>query len=147
MSRGINKVILIGNLGRDPEVTYTQGGLAIAKFSLATTESRKDASGEWKDETQWHRIVLFGKTAETAGQYLAKGQPVYIEGRLSYGSYEKEGVKHYTTDIIGQVMRLLGRRGEGAQGGGGDFPPADSGPPPKSAPDAADGDIDDDLPF
>ena len=78
MARGVNKVILIGNLGRDPELSYTPSGLAVARFTLATTEGRK-VEGEWTDETQWHRVVIFGKTAETAGQYLSKGSQVYIE--------------------------------------------------------------------
>ena len=76
MARGVNKVILIGNLGRDPELSYTPGGLAVARFSLATTDRRKNAEGEWEDNTEWHRVVLFGKTAEAAGQYLSKGRQV-----------------------------------------------------------------------
>jgi len=146
MARGVNKVILIGNLGRDPELSYTPSGLAVARFSLATTEGRKNTEGEWIDHTEWHRIVIFGKTAETAGQYLSKGSQVYLEGRISYGSYEKEGVKHYTTDIICVRMQMLGSRGEGA----GPSQPAryDSGQPPEPpAPDAPEEDIEDDLPF
>ena len=141
MARGVNKVILIGNLGRDPELTYTPSGLAVTRFSLATTESRKNAEGEWVDSTEWHRIVLFGKTAEAAGQYLSKGQSVYIEGRISYGSYEKDGVTHKTTDIIGFRMNMLSRKGEtgGKQ--------SDSGTPPQSSENASEEDIEDDLPF
>jgi single-strand DNA-binding protein len=108
MARGVNKVILLGNLGNDPEVKYTQGGMAIATLSLATTYSRKDKEGNFQEKTEWHRVKLFGKTAEVAGEYLKKGSQVYIEGRIEYGSYEKGGVKHYTTDIIGDDMQMLG---------------------------------------
>ena len=108
MARGVNKVILLGNLGNDPEVKYTQGGMAIATLSLATTYSRKDTEGNFQEKTEWHRVKLFGKTAEVAGEYLKKGSQVYIEGRIEYGSYEKDGVKHYTTDIIGDDMQMLG---------------------------------------
>ena len=108
MARGVNKVILLGNLGNDPDVKYTQGGMAIATLSLATTYSRKDKEGNFQEKTEWHRVKLFGKTAEVAGEYLKKGRQVYIEGRIEYGSYEKDGVKHYTTDIIGEDMQMLG---------------------------------------
>lgn len=145
MARGVNKVILIGNLGRDPELTYTPSGLAVARFSLATTENRKNQEGEWSEATEWHRIVLFGKTAETAGQYLSKGKTVYIEGRISYGSYEKEGVKHYTTDIIGFKMQMIGRRDEGAASSDTSVKPDQ--PPPASPEDVPEEDIEDDLPF
>ena len=113
MARGINKVILVGNLGNDPEIKYTQGGMAITTLSLATTESRKDKEGNFQEKTEWHRVKLFGKTAEIAGEYLKKGRQVYIEGRIEYGSYEKDGVKHYTTDIIADDMQMLGGGGEG----------------------------------
>lgn len=108
MARGVNKVILVGNLGNDPDVKYTQSGMAIATLSLATTYSRKDKDGNFQEKTEWHRVKLFGKTAEVAGEYLKKGGQVYIEGRIEYGSYEKEGIKHYTTDIIGDDMQMLG---------------------------------------
>ncbi len=141
MARGVNKVILIGNLGRDPELTYTPSGLAVTRFTLATSEKRKNSDGEWVDSTEWHRIVLFGKTAEAAGQYLSKGQSVYIEGRISYGSYEKDGVKRYTTDIVGKQMNMLSRKDDtgGKQ--------SDSGPPPQPSENAPEEDIEDDLPF
>ena len=146
MARGVNKVILIGNLGKDPELTYTPSGLAVARFTLATTEKRKNSEGEYVDQTEWHRIVFFGKTAEVVGQYLAKGKSVYIEGRLKYGSYEKDGVTRYTTDIIGFNMQMLGGRGDDS---GGAAPRQQSAPPPPSQPqDAApEDDIEDDLPF
>ena len=118
MARGVNKVILLGNLGNDPDVKYTQGGMAIATLSLATTYSRKDKEGNFQEKTEWHRVKLFGKTAEVAGEYLKKGSQVYIEGRIEYGSYEKDGVKHYTTDIIGEDMQMLGGgagRGESSE--------------------------------
>ena len=117
MARGVNKVILLGNLGNDPDVKYTQGGMAIATLSVATTFSRKDRDGNFQEKTEWHRVKLFGKTAEVAGEYLKKGRQVYIEGRIEYGSYEKDGVKHYTTDIIGEDMQMLGG-GDGQRGGG-----------------------------
>lgn len=113
MARGVNKVILIGHLGKDPELRYTPSGTAICSFSLATTTSRKKADGEWEEITDWHRVKTFGKTAENAGQYLSKGKQVYIEGRISYGSYDdKDGVKRYTTDILVNEMQFLGGRGE-----------------------------------
>jgi single-strand DNA-binding protein len=128
MARGVNKVILLGNLGNDPDVKYTQGGMAIATLSVATTFSRKDKDGNFQEKTEWHRVKLFGKTAEVAGEYLKKGRQVYIEGRIEYGSYEKDGVKHYTTDIIGEDMQMLGG-GDGQRGGGegGGFQPRASG--------------------
>ncbi|HRO64232.1 single-stranded DNA-binding protein [Thermomonas sp.] len=116
MARGVNKVILIGNLGGDPEVRYTQSGAAMTTLSIATTSSRKDRDGNWQEKTEWHRVKVFGKTAETAGKYLTKGGQVYIEGHLEYGSYEKEGVKHFTSDIICDEMQMLG--GRGGEGGG-----------------------------
>ncbi len=117
MAKGVNRVILLGNLGNDPDVKYTQGGMAIATLSVATTYARKDKDGNMQEKTEWHRVKLFGKTAEVAGEYLAKGRQVYIEGRIEYGSYEKDGVKHYTTDIIGEDMQMIG--GSGASEGGG----------------------------
>ena len=119
MARGVNKVILIGNLGNDPDVKYTQGGMAITTLSLATTSVRKDRDGNNQEKTEWHRVKLFGKLGEIAGEYLKKGRQVYIEGRLEYGSYEKDGIKHYTTDIVADEMQMLGG-GEGGQRGGGE---------------------------
>lgn len=108
MSRGINKVILVGNLGDDPDTKYAQSGTAVTKCSLATTSVRKDRDGNPQESTQWHRVVFFGKLAEIAGEYLRKGSQVYIEGELRYGSYEKDGVKHYTTDIVANEMQMVG---------------------------------------
>ena len=119
MARGINKVILVGNLGNDPDTKYTQGGMAITRISLATTSVRKDKDGQQIEKTEWHRVKLFGKLGEIAGEYLRKGSQCYIEGRIEYGSYDKDGVKHYTTDIIADEMQMLGGKSEG---GGGDRP-------------------------
>ena len=116
MSRGINKVILLGNIGNDPDVKYTQGGMAITTLSVATTSARKDKDGNQQEKTEWHRVKLFGKLGEIAGEYLKKGRQVYIEGRIEYGSYEKDGVKQYTTDIIGDVMQMVGG-GDSERGG------------------------------
>lgn len=122
MARGINKVILVGNLGNDPEVKFSQAGMAICTLSLATTSVRKDREGNNQEKTEWHRVKLFGKLGEIAGEYLKKGAQVYIEGRIEYGSYEKDGQKHYTTDIIGDEMQMLGGKGgEGGGGGGGNY--------------------------
>lgn len=117
MARGVNKVILVGNLGNDPDVKYTQGGTAVTTLSVATTSVRKDRDGNPQEKTEWHRVKLFGKLGEIAGEYLKKGRQVYIEGRLEYGSYEKDGVKHYTTDIVADEMQMLGG-GDGQRGGG-----------------------------
>lgn len=122
MARGVNKVILVGNLGNDPEVKYTQGGMAITTLSLATTSVRKDRDGNQQEKTEWHRVKLFGKLGEIAGEYLKKGRQVYIEGRLEYGSYDKDGVKHYTTDIVADEMQMIGGgdgQRSGGEGGGG----------------------------
>ena len=118
MARGINKAILVGNLGNDPETKYTQGGMAITKISLATSTRRK-VGDEWKDETQWHRVTFFGKLGEIAGEYLKKGSQVYVEGEIRYDKYTgQDGVEKYFTEIVANEMQMLGGR-EG--GGGGDF--------------------------
>jgi single-strand DNA-binding protein len=116
----VNKVILIGNLGRDPETRYTTGGDAVTNLRIATTETWKDKSGEKQEKTEWHTVVLFGRQAEIAGEYLKKGRPVYIEGRLQTRKYtDKEGVEKYSTEIVGDRMQLLGGREGGGGGGGG----------------------------
>lgn len=145
MSRGINKVILIGNLGRDPELSYSPSGMAIARFSLATNEARKKDDGTWEDVTEWHRVVVFGKSAETVGQYVTKGQQIYIEGRLHHDSYEKDGVKRYTTDVIANTVRLLGRRDDAGRAAAESGYPA--APQPGAGAPTPEGDIEDDLPF
>jgi single-strand DNA-binding protein len=118
----VNKVILIGNLGRDPETRYTTGGDAVTNLRLATTETWKDKSGEKQEKTEWHSVVLFGRQAEIAGEYLKKGRSVYIEGRLQTRKYtDKEGVEKYATEIVADRMQLLGgREGGGGGGSGGD---------------------------
>lgn len=116
----LNKVMLIGNLGKDPEVRYTTSGQAVASFNLATSERYKNKqSGEWEEKTEWHRITLWGKLAEIAGEYLAKGKTVYIEGRLQTRKWtDRDGNDRYTTEIVGDRMQMLGGRGEGSAGGG-----------------------------
>lgn len=111
MAKGVNKVILVGNLGDDPEVRYTQGGMAITAIKLATTSSRKDRDGNRQEKTEWHRVKFFGKLAEIAGEYLKKGSQCYIEGRIEYGKYTaNDGSERYTTDIIADDMQMLGSR-------------------------------------
>ena len=118
----VNKVILLGNLGRDPEVRYAPSGAAVCNVSVATTRQWKDKSGERKEETEWHRVVFYDRLAEIAGEYLKKGRPVYVEGRLKYGKYtDKDGVERYTTDIIATEMQLLGSRDGGDDDGGGSY--------------------------
>lgn len=116
----LNKVMIIGNLGRDPEVSYTPSGMAVAKFSVATTDFWTDkATGEKKEKTEWHRIVAFAKLGETCGRYLTKGKQIYVEGRLQTTSYEKDGVTRYNTDIIANAIQFLGQRGDATQQQGG----------------------------
>jgi len=122
MARGINKVILVGNLGDDPETKYTQGGMAVTKVRLATTSVRKDRDGNQQERTEWHRVTFFGKLGEIAGEYLRKGSQVYVEGSIRYDKYTgNDGVERYFTDIIADEMQMLGGRSEGG-GGGGDRP-------------------------
>jgi len=110
MARGVNLVILIGNCTADPVMTYSPSGLAVARVTLATNEKRKNESGEYVDKAEFHRITLFGKTAEACGQYVKKGSSLYLEGKISYGSYEKDGITRYTTDIICHTMNMLSGR-------------------------------------
>ncbi len=125
MARGVNKVILIGNSGADPELRYTPGGTAVSNFSIATNESWTDSSGEKQERTEWHRIVVWGRLAEICNQYMRKGSKVYIEGKLQTSSWEgQDGVKRYTTEVVARDMQLLDARGEmggvdGSYGGGG----------------------------
>ena len=123
MARGINKVILVGNLGNDPDTKYTQSGMAVTRVSLATTSVRKDRDGNNQERTEWHRVVFFGKLGEIAGEYLRKGSQVYVEGELRYDKYTgQDGVEKYTTDIVANEMQMLGGRGEGGGGMGGERP-------------------------
>ena len=113
MSIAVNRVILIGNLGKDPEIKFTPSGVALAKFSLATTEKRKDAEGNLKEHTEWHNIIFWRRLAEIAGEYLKKGMLVYIEGRIQTRSWEDpQGVKKYMTEIVGDRMQMLRTKGE-----------------------------------
>ena len=156
----VNKVILIGNCGRDPEMRYLPSGQAVANISIATSTRRKDkTSGEMVEDTQWHRVTFYDRLAEIAGEYVKKGRPVYVEGRLKYGKYTgQDGIEKNTVDIIATELQLLGGR-EGGGGGGGDDDGAPRRAPasaPRAAPAAAPraparqadpGDLDDDIPF
>src|SRR5947208_1299794 len=164
----VNKVILLGNLGRDPETRYTTGGDAVTTLNIATSEQWKDKSGEKQERTEWHSVVLFGRQAEIAGEYLKKGRSVYIEGRLQTRKYtDKEGVEKYSTEIVGDRMQLLGggrdaggggapagddfssgpaSRGGGAREGGGSGG-SGGGAKPGGAPKKNVDDFDDDIPF
>ncbi len=161
MARGVNKVILLGNLGKDPEVRYTQSGSAVANFSLATTERRKQGE-EWVDHTEWHNIVVFGRRAELCGEYLQKGSQVFIEGRIQTRKWEdRDGNTRYTTEIVGLDVQFLGRTRQGggqsgAQGSGfGGGRPGQAGPKASGGPGAdpfpsggdAGFDPNDDVPF
>ncbi|MEN8760810.1 MAG: single-stranded DNA-binding protein [Thiogranum sp.] len=144
MARGVNKVILVGNLGADPEVKYMPNGNAVANVTVATSESWKDKqSGEQKDKTEWHRVVFFRRLAEIAGEYLKKGSQIYIEGKLQTRKWQdKNGNDRYTTEIIANEMQMLGGRG----GGSADFGAASS-TAAAPAPAAAADEFDDDIPF
>ena len=151
MARGVNKVILVGNLGRDPEVRYSPNGSAVANVTIATSESWKDKnSGEKQERTEWHRIVFFGRLAEIAGEYLKKGAQIYVEGRLQTRKWQdKEGHDRYTTEIVANDMQMLGSRG----GAGAPSEPmpeaatADSGPARGGSAKSGGADFDDDIPF
>jgi len=120
MAKSVNKVILIGNLGKDPEVKYTPSGMAVANFTLATNERYKDKEGNWQDKTEWHNLVAFQRTAEIVGEYLKKGRSVYIEGKLQTRSWDdkESGQKKYRTEILVNDVVLLGGREGGESGGG-----------------------------
>ena len=158
----VNKVILVGNLGKDPEVRYMPSGDAITNITMATTDSWKDKNGEKQEKTEWHRVAFFGKLAEIAGEYLKKGSQVYVEGRLQTRKWQdKEGQDRYTTEIVADRMQMLGSRsgggnyevqdkappGEGRESGAGQSSsgPSSSKPPAKKGGDFAD--FEDDIPF
>ena len=141
MSRSLNKVQLIGNLGKDPELKYTPSGVAVATFSIATSESWKDQDGNQQEKTEWHNIVAWRKLAEICGEYLKKGKKVYLEGKLQTRNYEKDGVKRYVTEIVADQLIMLD--GGGGSGAG----RSNSGSAAESAPTHADVPKDDDLPF
>ena len=150
MARGINKVIIVGNLGRDPETRYLPSGGAVTNVSVATSKSWRDReSGEQKDRTEWHRVAFFNRLAEIASEYLKRGSKIYLEGELRTREWEREGQKHYTTEIVANEMQMLDSRGGMEGGGGGNFGGSggqsgrqqdDFGPPPSD-------DFDDDIPF
>ena len=123
MAKSVNKVILIGNLGKDPEVKYTPSGMAVARFTLATNERFKDKEGNWQDKTEWHSLVAFQRTAEIVGEYLKKGRSVYVEGKLQTRSWDdkESGQKKYRTEILVNDLVLLGGGREGGEGGGGGY--------------------------
>ncbi len=140
----VNKAILIGNLGKDPEVRFTPSGRAVAKFSIATTERWNDQQGQKQEKTEWHNIVVWGKQAETCGQYLAKGRQVFVEGRITNRSYDdKDGNKRYISEIIARDVRFLG--GQSGQGGGSRDSGSFNAPAGQDAP--SDMPEDDDIPF
>jgi single-strand DNA-binding protein len=154
MARGINKVILVGNLGNDPDTRYMPNGGAVTRISIATSQSWKDKdTGQMNERTEWHRVVFFRRLAEIAGEYLKKGSKVYVEGSLRTSSYDKEGQKHYSTEIVANEMQMLDSRGDAMDGGGGGYnqpqstntkpatnsEPSFDSPPPE--------DFNDDIPF
>jgi single-strand DNA-binding protein len=150
----VNKVILVGNLGRDAELRYTPGGAAVATINMATTDVYKDREGQKKEDTQWHRVVLWGRTAESLHEYLTKGKQIYVEGRLQTRKWtDKDGVEKYTTEIRGDRIVLLGGGGGGQRaGGGGSSRGAEASAGMSggfdSGPDTGPGDLsDDDIPF
>ena len=150
----VNRVILIGNLGKDPETRYLPSGDAVANFSIATTEKFKDKSGAQQEHTEWHRISFFGRQAEIAGEYLKKGSPVYVEGRIRTRKWQdKEGQDRFTTEIVGDRMQLLGGRGgsenmtreAAVASAGGSAPASEKRPPGKKS--GGFDEMDDDIPF
>ena len=156
MARGVNKAILVGNLGRDPEVRYSPNGQAVANVTLATSESWKDkTSGEKQEKTEWHRVVFFGRLAEIAGEYLKKGAQIYVEGRLQTRKWtDKDGHDRYTTEIVANDMQMLGSRGGAGAPSNDSFnqdQPADNtgsaGAGAKKTTPAVAGEFDDDIPF
>ena len=135
---GVNKVILIGNLGQDPEMRETQGGTKVANMSIATSRKWRNKDGGEEEDTQWHRVQVWGRQAESCCKYLAKGRQAYVEGRLQTRKWEdKDGVTRWTTEVVAQQVQFLGGKGSG--GGGNNPPPADEPPPGM--------DVDDDIPF
>ena len=149
----VNKVILVGNVGKDPEVRYAASGSAVCNISIATSTRRKDKnSGETIEETQWHRVTFYDRLAEIAGEYLKKGKPVYVEGRLKYGKFtDKDSIERNTTEIVATEMQLLGGREEAAPRQAAPAPrapaPAPSRPPARPAQSTGFDDMDSDIPF
>jgi single-strand DNA-binding protein len=150
MAKGVNKVIIVGNLGADPEVRYLPSGGAVANISVATSDSWKDKdSGQTQERTEWHRIVFFSRLAEIAGEYLRKGSKVYVEGSLRTNKWQdKTGADRYTTEIIGSVMQMLDSRGGGAGASTPSYEaPASTGSQPSYEQNASSQQFDDDIPF
>ena len=158
MAKGVNKVFLLGNVGKDPEIRATAGGMQVASFSLATAERTKGADGQWTDKTEWHNIVCFQRTAEVVRDYVKKGSQLLIEGRISSRSWDDKtsGEKKYRTEILCNELTLLGGKGGGSESGGGNYSGARSSAPstnydqrqPAAAPDYSEqGITDDDIPF
>ena len=143
MAKSLNRAMLIGNLGRDPELRYTPAGVAVASFTIATNESWKDQDGNLQERTEWHNIVAWRKLAEICGEYLKKGKKIYVEGKIQTRSYDDKntGAKRYITEIVADnIIMLDGRGGASSEGGGGLTPPAEQ-------PESGGGAKDDDLPF
>ena len=139
---GVNKAILVGRLGKDPEIRYTPSGTAIANFTMATSENYKDKDGQKQERTEWHRIVAFGKLAEICGEYLAKGKQVYIEGRIQTRSWDdKDGNKKYMTEIVANTMQMLGKPEDASAPGGGQTIIGESAANPEPSA------VDEDVPF
>jgi len=154
MAKGVNKVILLGNVGKDPEIRSTAGGMTVASFSLATADRQKDQQGNWQDKTEWHNLVAFARTAEIVRDYVKKGTQLYIEGKIQTRSWDdkESGQKKYRTEILINDLSLLGGRGEGAGSASGGYSRSNTATydqrPPASQPDFADqGITDDDIPF
>ena len=151
MARGVNKVILVGNLGKDPEMRYAASGSAVANITLATSESWKDKqTGEQQERTEWHRVTFFGRLAEIVGEYLKKGSQVYVEGKIRTDKYQdkESGQDRYSTSVIANEMQMLGARGDG--GGGSSMASSDfdqSAPAPREKQSTPPDDFDDDIPF
>lgn len=153
MARGINKVILVGNLGRDPETRYTPDGMAVTNLTLATSEGWKDKqSGEMQERTEWHRVVMYGRLAEIASEYLKKGAKIYVEGKLRTSKWQDKttGADRYSTDIVGNEMQMLDGKGAANPGSGYTTPSSQSGSRSNDLPDSmpmGNDFVDDDIPF
>jgi single-strand DNA-binding protein len=149
MARGVNKVIVVGNLGQDPETRYIPSGSAVTNLRIATNESWKDKqTGEQKDRTEWHSVAMFGRLAEIAAEYLRKGSQVYIEGKLRTRKWQdKDGNDRYTTEIIADEMQMLGNKAGSDAPTINDSPPPTSAPPKSAPPQSSENDFDDDIPF
>jgi single-strand DNA-binding protein len=156
MAKGVNKVLLLGNVGKDPEIRSTAGGTTVASFSLATADRQKDQQGNWQDKTEWHNLVAFNRTAEIVRDYVKKGTQLYIEGKIQTRSWDdkESGQKKYRTEILVNELTLLGKPGEGGGSSGGGYSKSNTAsydqrtPASTSQPDYADAGItDDDIPF